>query len=198
MVAPLIVVSMLVLLGAAFLFIDALLGVKRLNNEYDKMFDVAARQLHSMRSDEDQADVMADIRRAEFGPRQIERSLTLAKQEWDEVAQKLGRGTEIPELSSALLVWVELFDTLKAHEKAIGRLALERMDINMDLKQPLLTLTGEVETSTRYQVLEDLLLERPMFTEITSASLKQMPAGTVRFTDMKITLDAQLAKRALE
>ena len=68
----------------------------------------------------------------------------------------------------------------------------------MDLKQPLLTLTGEVETSTRYQVLEDLLLERPMFTEITSASLKQMPAGTVRFTDMKITLDAQLAKRALE
>ena len=197
-VAPLIVVSMLVLLGAAFLFIDALLGVKRLNNEYDKMFDVAARQLHSMRSDEDQADVMADIRRAEFGPRQIERSLTLAKQEWDEVAQKLGRGTEIPELSSALLVWVELFDTLKAHEKAIGRLALERMDINMDLKQPLLTLTGEVETSTRYQVLEDLLAERPMFTEITSASLKQMPAGTVRFTDMKITLDAQLAKRALE
>lgn len=188
--APLIVVAFLVLLATAFPALDAFLSVRKLNQEYERMTNLAANQLKTLAED-DAASIDPMLARAEFGPKRIQKALDQVRRYKQEVQGQLGRSDLIPELPSALTVWIELFETLKAHDKSIGRFQLQRLDINVLLKQPIIKMTGVLESTTKYQTLLDVLADRPMFQEVIPGSTKLTQDGSTVFTDLAIELDPE-------
>jgi hypothetical protein len=186
--APLIVVAFLVLLATAFPALDAFLNVRKLEREYADMTTLAAKQLKKL-SEDDASGIDAMLERTEFGPKRIQKALDEVRRYKQDVQAQLGRSDLIPELPSALTVWIELFETLKANDGAIGRFQLQRLDINVLLKQPVIKMTGVLETTTKYQTLLDVLGERPMFQDVIPGSTKLTKDGSTIFTDLAIELD---------
>jgi Tfp pilus assembly PilM family ATPase len=183
---PLIVLSFLIFLVVAFLGLDAYMDLQRVNREYDNILRVGGDQLAYLMGDETEA--RRKYEGAPTGPRRVQAVLDAVRGLREDIAQQLGRSQTIPELHSALAVWIELFEALRDNEEEVGRFALQRVDINVTTRPPLITLSGQVEDLTHYARLLELLKGRAMFTEVDSGSTSPISDG-VRFSDLKITLD---------
>jgi hypothetical protein len=111
----------------------------------------------------------------------------------EEIAKKLGRSTTIPDLQSALAVWIEFSNVLADHEHEIGRFALQGLNIEALGNSPTLKISGQVEDLTHYSLLLDLLRERPMFAKVEAGSTQPTSDG-VRFSDLTVTLSFEAAE----
>jgi len=184
---PLIVLSFLVFLLVAFLGLDKFMEARRVRKEFELMVSVGQEQLGEMLQDKEAA--AGRVAHLEEGPPQVAGLLEATRGLREEIAQKLGRSQTIPDLPSALAVWIEFSELLRANEDSIGRIALERIDIEVMGKEPTLKLKGEVEDATHYQRLLDMFKGHPMFQEVEPGGTRAMPTGSLRFEDVSIRLD---------
>ncbi len=183
---PLIVLSFLVFLLVAFLGLDKYMEARRVRKEFELMVAVGQDQLAELLGDRQAAEQR--IARLDDGPRKVQGLLEATRALREEIAQKLGRSQSIPDLPSALAVWIEFSTLLRANEETIGRIALERIDIEVMGKEPTLKLKGEVEDAGRYQLLLDTLKTNPMFREIEPGGTRQTASG-LRFEEVSVKLD---------
>lgn len=186
---PLIVASFLVFLLVAFLGLDKYLEARKVRQEFDQILAVGRDQLRGLMV-EDPAAVDKLMARHEERPRQMQALLDATRGLREEIAQKLGRSTTIPDLPSALAVWIDFSQLLMANEQAIGRLALERVDIQVMGREPYLKLKGEVEDAGRYQTLIDALRAHDGFGEVEPGATRQTASG-LRFEEVTVKLRAQ-------
>jgi hypothetical protein len=125
---------------------------------------------------------------AEPGPARVRAVLDAVRGLREDIAQKLGRSKSIPDLESALQVWIELSNAIFDNEAAIGRLALQRVDIDVMSRPPQIKLEGQVEDLTHFATLQEALRSRPMFKEVDPGGTSPVADG-VRFSDLVIQLD---------
>jgi Tfp pilus assembly PilM family ATPase len=184
---PLIVLSFLVFLLVAFLGLDKFMEARKVRKEFDLMVSVGQEQLGEMLNDNEAA--AQRIAHFPHGPRKVLGLLEATRSLREEIAQKLGRSQSIPDLPSALAVWIEFSDLLRANEDAIGRIALERIDIEVMGKEPTLKLKGEVADAAHYQLLLDMFKGHPMFHRVEPGGTRAMPTGSLRFEEVSIRLD---------
>ncbi|HZL98788.1 MAG TPA: pilus assembly protein PilM [Planctomycetota bacterium] len=182
---PLIVLSFLVFLVVAFLGLDAYMEAGMLRTEYDRIVTQGDVYLGGILGDA--AAARAKWEHIEPGPRRVKAVLDAVKGVREEIAQKLGRSKGIPDLQSALEVWIELSNTIFENEAAIGRLALQRIDIDVLARPPQIKLDGQVEDLTHFATLQEVLRQRPMFAEVEPGSAQPVADG-VRFSDLVIKL----------
>ena len=188
---PLIVLSFLGFLVVAFLGLRSWMEADKLRNEYRIMSDLGIQYVQKIVTDSEPA--VAAIRKVEPGPKRVQAVLEVIRDQKEDIAQKLGRSQKIPDLPSALAVWIELFDTFSRNEDPIGRFALERVDIDIKGKNPVAKISGEVEDATHYQTLIDTLKGRPMITDVEPGATKQTSTG-LRFTDLTLSLDLSVVE----
>lgn len=184
---PLIVLSFLVFLFVAFKGLDKFMEARKVRQEFDRIIDVGHRALADALEDEKAAD--ARVPHQADKPREVQSLLDATKALREEVAQKLGRSQTIPDLPSALGVWIQLSKLLRANEEPIGRIALDRIDIEVMGREPTLKIKGEVEDAAHYQKLIDLLRSDPMFARVEPGGTKQTPGGTLKFEEVTISLN---------
>lgn len=182
---PLIVLSFLVFLVVAFLGLDAFMEAGKLKTEYERIVTQGDTFLGEIIGDASAS--RAKWEHAEPGPAQVKAVLDAVKGLREEIAQKLGRSHGIPDLPSALEVWIEFSNAIFANEAAIGRLALQRIDIDVLGRPPQIKLEGQVEDLTHFATLQAILRERPMFQSVDPGSTQPVADG-VRFSDLVITL----------
>jgi Tfp pilus assembly PilM family ATPase len=187
---PLIVLSFLVFLVVAFLGLDAFMEAGKLKTEYERIVAQGDTFLGQIIGDASAS--RAKWEHAEPGPARVKAVLDAVKGLREEIAQKLGRSHGIPDLPSALEVWIELSNTIFANEAAIGRFALQRIDIDVLARPPQIKLEGQVEDLTHFAALQSVLRERPMFSNIDPGSTQPVGDG-VRFSDLVITLNLAAA-----
>jgi len=183
---PLIVASFLVFLLVAFLGLDKYLEARRVRQEFEQIVSVGRDQLAGLMVD-DKAAADRLLARHEEPPRKMQALLDATRALREEIAQKLGRSTTIPDLPSALATWIDFSQLLQANEDAIGRLALERLDIQVMGREPYIKLKGEVEDAGRYQTLLDTLRNHPGFLEIEPGATRQTNSG-LRFEEVTVKL----------
>ena len=183
---PLIVLSFLVFLVVAFLGLDAFMEAGKLKTEYERIVTQGDSFLGQIMGDAEAAK--AKWRNAEPGPPQVRAVLEAVRGLREEIAQKLGRSKSIPDLESALEVWIELSNTIFANEAAIGRLALQRIDIDVMARPPIVKLDGQVEDLEHFATLQAALRERPMFKSVDPGGTQPVADG-VRFSDLVLQLD---------
>jgi len=184
---PLIVLSFLVFLCVAFLGLDKFMEARRVRQEFERIIWNGQQALAESLGDEKVAAARAP--HLDDPPAQVAALLTTWKSLREEVAQKLGRSQTIPSLPSALGVWIEFSSVLMANEETVGRIALDRIDIEVMGREPTLKFKGEVEDAAHYQKLLDLLKTDPMFAKIEPGGTRQMPTGTLRFEEITVSLD---------
>jgi Tfp pilus assembly PilM family ATPase len=183
---PLIVMSFLVFLVVAFLGLDAYMDVNnRLVREYETILAHGQEQLAMLMGDN--AEARATWESQPTWPRKVSAQLSAARGLREEIAQQLGRSTTIPDLHSALAVWIEFSELLAANEERIGRFALQSLTVDAMASTPTMKLSGQVEDLTHYSLLIDLLKARPMFKSVEPGSTQPTSDG-VRFTDLTVEL----------
>ena len=182
---PLIVLSFLAFLVVAFLGLDAFMEAGKLKTEYERIVTQGDSYLGQIMGDASAS--RAKWEHAEPGPARVKAVLDAVKGLREEIAQKLGRSHGIPDLPSALEVWIELANAIFANEAAIGRLALQRIDIDVLGRPPQIKLEGQVEDLTHFATFQSILRERPMFVSVDPGSTQPVGDG-VRFSDLVITL----------
>ena len=182
---PLIVLSFLVFLLVAFLGLDKFMEARRVGKEFDLMVSVGQQQLGELLGDNEAA--AAHVRADDDGPHQVSSLLDATRSLREEIAQKLGRSRTIPDLPSALAIWIEFSDLLRANETPVGRINIERCDIEVMGKEPTLKLKGEVEDAAHYQTLLDMLKGHPMFSDVEPGGTKQTTTG-LRFEEFTVHL----------
>ena len=183
---PLIVLSFLVFLVVAFLGLDAFMEAGKLRTEYDRIVTQGDSFLAQILGDADAAK--AKWQHAEAGPPRVRAVLEAVRGLREDIAQKLGRSKSIPDLESGLEVWIELSNTIFANETAIGRLALQRVDIDVMSRPPTVKLDGQVEDLEHFAKLQEVLRERPMFKRVDPGGVQPVADGQ-RFSDLVIQLD---------
>ena len=183
---PLIVLSFLVFLLVAFLGLDKFMQARKVSKEFDLIVSVGQEQLEGLLNDKEAA--AAHVREDDDGPSQVQSLLDATKNLREEIAQKLGRSRTIPDLPSALAVWIEFSKLLRAHEIEVGRIALERVDIEVMGKEPTLKIKGEVEDAAHYQTFLDMLKSHPMFANVEPGGTKQTTSG-LRFEEVSVRLE---------
>jgi Tfp pilus assembly PilM family ATPase len=183
---PLIVMSFALFLVVAFMGLDAYKRRQHMEGEYTNILKLATAQLSELVLDD--SEVEETLAAAEFGPDRIRAAMIMARDLKEGIEQQLGRGQRIPEQRSGLAVWIELFATIRESEDPIGRIALDRIDIEVSSRNPYITLSGEVEDQTHFQELLDVLGERPMFSTVRPGGTRQTSSG-LRFTDLELALD---------
>jgi len=183
---PLIVLSFLIFLVVAFLGLDAYMQAGKLRTEYDRIVTQGDAYLGGILGDASAS--RAKWEGIEPGPKRVRAVLDAVKALREEIAQKLGRSKGIPDLQSALEVWIELSNTIFDNEAAIGRLALQRIDIDVLARPPQLKLDGQVKDLTHFAKLQEVLRERPMFKEVEPGSTQPVADG-VRFSELVIKLN---------
>jgi len=183
---PLIVLSFLLFLVVAFLGLDAFMEAGKLKTEYERIVVQGDTFLGQIIGDASAS--RAKWEHAEPGPARVKAVLDAVKGLREEIAQKLGRSHGIPDLPSALEVWIEFSNAIFANEAAIGRLALQRIDIDVLGRPPQIKLEGQVEDLTHFATLQAILRERPMFQSVDPGSTQPVADG-VRFSDLVITLN---------
>jgi hypothetical protein len=189
---PLIVLSFLAFLVVAFLGLDAYMNVNnRLVREYETILAHGQEQLAMLLGDD--AAARAKWQAQPTWPRKVQAQLDSVRSLREEIAKKLGRSTTIPDLQSALAVWIEFSNVLADHEQEIGRFALQGLNIEALGNSPTLKISGQVEDLTHYSLLLDLLRERPMFAKVEAGSTQPTSDG-VRFSDLTVTLSFEAAE----
>ncbi|MHC5211025.1 MAG: type IV pilus biogenesis protein PilM [Planctomycetota bacterium] len=184
---PLIVMSFLAFLVVAFLGLDAYMNVNnRLEREYETILAHGQEQLAMLLGDD--AEARAKWQAQPTWPRKVQAQLDAVRDLREEIAQKLGRSTTIPDLQSALAVWIEFSNVLADNEQEIGRFALQGLTIEALGNSPSLKISGQVEDLTHYSLLIDLLEERPMFRDVEAGSTQPTSDG-VRFSDLTVWID---------
>jgi Tfp pilus assembly PilM family ATPase len=183
---PLIVLSFLVFLLVAFLGLDKFLDARKVAREFDIMVAVGQEQLSGLLGDNEAA--AAHVRVDDDGPTQMKSLLEATRSLREEIAQKLGRSRTIPDLPSALAVWIEFNKLLFAHEAAVGRIVLERCDIEVMGREPTLKIKGTVEDAAHYQTLLDMLKAHPMFADVEPGGTKQQQGG-LHFEEITVRLN---------
>lgn len=183
---PLIVLSFLAFLVVAFLGLDAYMEASKLSTEYERIVTQGDSYLGQILGDATAS--RAKWEHAEPGPAQVKAVLDAVESVREEIAQKLGRSKGIPDLQSALEVWIELSNTIFSNEAAIGRLALQRVEIDVMARPPLIKLDGQVEDLDHFATLQTVLRERPMFSSVEPGSAQPVADG-VRFSDLVIKLN---------
>jgi len=158
----------------------------RLRTEYRIMAELGVQYVRELQPEPGAA--LARIQRAEPGPQRVAAVLAEVKAQREDIRARLGRSGTIPDLPSALAVWIELSEMLLQHETRIGRFALERLDIETAGRNPTLKLSGEVEDATQYQILIDTLKARPMFRDVNPGATRQTQSG-LRFTELTVNLN---------
>jgi len=93
-------------------------------------------------------------------------------------------------------VWIQLSKLIRAHETELGKIALDRIDIEAMGKEPTLHLKGEVEDAAHYQKLIDLLATEPMFSKVQPGGTKATNSGTLKFEDITVLLNLTGAAEA--
>jgi Tfp pilus assembly PilM family ATPase len=183
---PLIVLSFLAFLVVAFLGLDAYMNVNnRLVREYETILAHGQEQLAMLMGDD--AAARAKWEGQPTWSRKVQAQLDAVRSLREEIAQKLGRSTTIPDLHSALAVWIEFSNVLMDNEEQIGRFALQSLTVEVLGSSPTLKLSGQVEDLTHYSLLMDLLRERPMFKEVEPGSTQPTSDGQ-RFSDLTVHL----------
>jgi hypothetical protein len=183
---PLIVLSFALFLVVAFLGLDTFKRRQHMEGEYRNILELAQLQLNELVNDN--AKVQQRLESVAFGPDRVREAMRMAGDLKEEIERQLGRGQRIPEQQSALAVWIELFATIRENEIPIGRIALDRLDIEVSGRNPYAKLSGEVEDQTHFQELLDVLDEEQMFAEVRPGGTRQTSSG-LRFTDLEIALN---------
>ena len=187
---PLIVLSFLAFLVVAFLGLDAFMEAGKLRTEYERIVLQGDQYLGTIMGDAGAS--RSKWEKAEQGPAQVKAVLDAVKALREEIAQKLGRSHGIPDLPSALEVWIELSNAIFSNEAAIGRFALQRVDIDVLARPPTIKLEGQVEDLTHFATLQAILRERPMFQSVDPGSTQAVADG-IRFSDLVLTLNLPAA-----
>jgi len=183
---PLIVLSFALFLVVAFLGLDAYKQRQHMDGEYKNIILLAQKQLEALALDNE--EVEQDLARAAFGPDRVREAVMMARELKEDIEVHLGRGQRIPEQRSALAVWIELFVTIGDNETRIGRIALDRVDVEVSSRNPYAKLSGEVEDQTQFQELLNIFGANEMFSEVRPGGTRQTSSG-LRFTDLEIELD---------
>jgi Tfp pilus assembly PilM family ATPase len=183
---PLIVLSFALFLVVAFLGLDAYKRVQHMEGEYNNIILLAQKQLEALALDNSEVD--QTLAGADFGPDRVREAMMMARDLKEDIERQLGRGQRIPEQKSALAVWIELFVVIRDNETSIGRIALDRIDIEVSGRNPYAKLSGEVEDQTHFQELLNIFGANPMFAEVRPGGTRQTSSG-LRFTDLEIELD---------
>ena len=184
---PLIVLSFLVFLCVAFKGLDKFMDARRVRQEFDRIISTGHEALAIALEDEKAAD--ARVPHMADKPREVQALLDATKAVREEVSQKLGRSTTIPDMPSALNVWIQFSKLIRAHEEELGKIALDRIDIEVMGKEPTLHLKGEVEDAAHYQKLIDLLGTDPMFAKVLPGGTRMTPTNTLKFEDVTVSLN---------
>jgi Tfp pilus assembly PilM family ATPase len=188
---PLIVLSFLMFLIVAFFGLDAFMRVEKQRTEYARICSQGFEQFASLLADREAAEArLPDIAP---GPKLVQATLDAVSALREETAGKLGRSTAIPDLPSALGVWIDFFEMIRRNEETIGRFALERLQIDAASRTPTIKLTGELEDQTRYQQLLDILAAKYGNDKVTAGGTKQTSSG-MRFMDLTIEVKPEMAQ----
>jgi hypothetical protein len=185
---PLIVLSFLVFLCVAFKGLDKFMEARKVRQEFERIISVG-REALAIALDGDEKAALARVPQMTDKPREVQALLDATKGLREEVAQKLGRSNTIPDMPSALNVWIQLSKLIRAHEEDLGKIALDRIDIEAMGKEPTLHLKGEVEDAAHYQKLIDLLGSEPMFSKVQPGGTKATNNGTLKFEDVTVLLN---------
>jgi len=171
--------------GLAFFFsLEKHMEVTRLEKEYDSILAFAQEQLATTMDDLEEARGIYE--RVEPGPRRVQVIHSAMSDYREELASELGRSKTIPALKSALRVWIELFDVLRANEDLFLPYAIELVDIETYRGEEL-TLAGSVKDNSAYQRLLGVLEEHPLFEVEEAANLRQLGTET-RFENLQLRL----------
>ncbi len=193
---PLIMLALLAFLAVAFTALDKYNLVSKYEREYRQIIATGSDNLAQV-LDGDVARAEALWKAHEFGPPQVQAIRDALKREKENLAQQLGRSEEIPDTPSVVPVWIEFNALLLENETAIGRFALESVDINFTESIPTLKINGVVESGEKFQVLLDLLRAHPMSTTVQSGSNKITSEGSTYFTDLRVEIDVERAAAAV-
>jgi Tfp pilus assembly PilM family ATPase len=185
---PLIVLSFLLFLCVAFLGLDKFMEARKVRQEFDRIIGTA-REALAAAMEGDLKAAQARVPTMTDKPREVQALLDATKGLREEVAQKLGRSNTIPDMPSALNVWIQFSKLIRANESELGRFALDRIDIEAMGKEPVMHLKGEVEDAAKYQKLIDLLGTDPMFAGVTPGGTRATNTGTLKFEDVAIKLN---------
>ena len=157
----------------------------RLVHEYETILKHGQEQLAMLM--EDDAAARAKWEAQPTWPRKVKAQLAAVRDLREEIAKKLGRSTTIPDLHSALAVWIEFSNVLAEHEEEIGRFALQSLTIEALSNAPTLRISGQVEDLTHYSRLLELLEGPAMFATVEAGSTQPTSDG-VRFSDVTVKL----------
>lgn len=185
---PLIVLSFLVFLCVAFKGLDKFMEARKVRQEFDRII-ATGREALAIALDGDEKAALARVPSMTDKPREVQALLDATKGLREEVAQKLGRSNTIPDMPSALNVWIQLSKLIRAHEDELGKIALDRIDIEAMGKEPTMHLKGEVEDAAHYQKLIDMLAGEPMFAKVQPGGTRATNSGTLKFEDITVVLN---------
>jgi len=194
--SPLIVLSFLLFLVVALGCIDAIYRVRKVEDEYSYLLSSAQLNLEELMEDNDAARAVWE--RAEFGPARVTAVTLAVDQLKEDVARQLGRSAYIPEQHSALHAWIEFSKLLKANEKTLGRIDLKSLDVNVNGRDPYISLSGVMESASKYSDLLELLADDPLYTEIDEGAASPTPNGMTSFGETKVALDLEVLEARKE
>ncbi len=187
---PLIVASFLVFLLVAFLGLDQYMEARRVRQEFRQIVSVGKEQLAGLLV-EDPTEAERVVARRDDEPGQVDALLAATQKLQEDIAGELGRSQTIPDQPSALATWIDFSQLVIANEDALGKLALERLDIQVMGKQPYLKVKGQVEDAGRYQTLLDTLRGHAGFVSVEPGATRQLPTGMLGFEEVTVALPPQ-------
>ncbi len=191
----LITLSLLVFLAVAFFGLESYVKLQSAERHYGTLIEIGSNQLRQLVGDNAVAD--AKWQSADFGLDQMRRIRQGVEDLSDDLRSELGRSEKIPQLTSAMPVWIEFSRLILDNEKELGRFKIEQIDVNASTRDPAIQLTGVLESKTKLQLLIDLLESHAMVTNVDNRG--STPVGdAIRFSDMKISIDLDEALRAAQ
>ena len=194
--SPLIVLSFLMFLVVALQCIDAVYRHKTIAREYDTMVEWGDEALKEVLGDEETA--RAVWAGAPPGPLRVQAIRTRMESEFNEIAAKLGRSDRLPWQPSALAAWIEFMEKIAANEDNLGRLRVQRIDIDVGARNPQFKISGVMESRTKIDELIRILEEDPLYSDVKPSVTSATEDGLVRFDEIVTELNLDELERRVK
>jgi Tfp pilus assembly PilM family ATPase len=186
--SPLIVLSFVVFLIVSLLAIDAFYQVRKMNNEYDVLLGDAKEQLRIELGETSDAEAVWSGH--ESRPAQMQAIFQSFEKRHNDLSLKLGRSSQIPQQASALAVWMEFSNLVRASEDGLGQLWIRKIDINMAAKVPTLKFSGRMTDALVIDDLLELIDGDPLFFDLKRGEITPTKDGDFTdFGDTTVSLD---------
>jgi len=193
--SPLIVLSFVVFLIISLLAVDAYYQVEKMNNEYKVLLGDAKGQLLRELGEIDDAEaVWSGIG---SGPDQMQAIHQVFERRHNDLSLRLGRSSQIPVQSSALAVWMEFSNLVRASESDLGQLWIRKIDISMGERDQTLKFSGRMTDALVIDDLLELINNDPLFYDLKRGEISPTKdGGFTDFGDTIVHLDLdELARR---